>query len=449
MQDLTKGNPVKLIMMFTLPIIVGYLFQNLYNIIDTLIVGQTLGVRALAAVGSTGSVMFLALGFVGGVTSGMSIITAQRYGAQDWAGVRRSFGQSILASGLITIVLTLVGVIGLRGLLTLMQTPKNIFDMAYAFIVIIWGGVVTQVGYNILANEMRAVGNSRAPLYHLILGMVINILLELLFILVFHWGTAGAALATVTAYAISTMTSWWHIQRFIPALHITKEDLKWDTTEIKIHLAAALPMGFQQSVIAIGSMTLQAAINSLGTDAVAGYTAASKVDQILVLVLMSFGVTMATYVAQNYGAGEYRRILVGMRQALKINVSFGILLGIFEIIFGQYLVKLFLESNSGDAIAVQHLAQTYFWANGPFYAILGILFILRYALQGLGNTKAPTMAGFAEMFSRSIGAFVFVIWFGFFGASLSNPLAWLASVLCLVPAWNKYRRDILKKLEEE
>ncbi|AEJ23765.1 cation efflux protein [Weissella koreensis KACC 15510] len=449
MQDLTKGNPVKLIMMFTLPIIVGYLFQNLYNIIDTLIVGQTLGVKALAAVGSTGSVMFLALGFVGGVTSGMSIITAQRYGAQDWAGVRRSFGQSILASGVITVFLTLIGVVGLRGLLILMQTPNNIFEMAYAFIVIIWGGVVTQVGYNILANEMRAVGNSRAPLYHLILGMIINILLELLFILVFHWGTAGAALATVVAYAISTLTSWWHITKFMPVLHITKEDLKWDSTEIKIHLAAALPMGFQQSVIAIGSMTLQAAINSLGTDSVAGYTAASKVDQILVLVLMSFGVTMATYVAQNYGAGEYRRILVGMRQALKINIGFGVLLGIFEILFGRYLVKLFLESNSGDAVAVQHLAQTFFWANGPFYAILGVLFILRYALQGLGNTKAPTMAGFAEMISRSIGAFVFVIWFGFFGASLSNPLAWLASVLCLLPAWNKYRREIMDKLEKD
>jgi len=449
MQDLTKGSPAKLIVMFTLPIIVGYLFQNLYNIIDTLIVGQTLGVKALAAVGSTGAIMFLSLGFVGGFTSGMSILTAQRYGAKDMEGVKRSFGQSIIAAVVVTFFLTLVGVIGLRPLLILMQTPKPIFEMAHAFILVIWGGIVSQVGYNVLANAMRAVGNSRAPLYHLILGMVINVILELVFILAFHWGTAGAAFATVVAYFISTLTSWWHIHRYVPALHLTRADLKWDRREIRAHLSAGLPMGFQQSIIAIGSITLQAAVNSLGTDSVAGYTAGSKVDQILVLVLMSFGVTMATYVAQNYGAGEFRRIIVGMKRVLQISIGSAIVLGILEIAFGHYLVNLFLNEAGGQAHVVKQLSQVYFWANGPFYAILAVLFVLRYALQGLGDTKTPTMAGIGEMLMRSVAAFTLVVWLGFFGASFSNPLAWMASVSFLVPAWIKFHRKIVKQLADD
>ncbi|MCM0582497.1 MATE family efflux transporter [Weissella diestrammenae] len=449
MQDLTKGNPAKLIVLFTLPIIVGYLFQNLYNIIDTLIVGQTLGVKALAAVGSTGAIMFLSLGFVGGLTSGMSIITAQRYGAKDMQGVKRSFGQSIMAAFVVTIFLTAIGMVGLRPLLVIMQTPTPIFEMAHIFILVIWGGVITQVGYNVLANAMRAVGNSRAPLYHLILGMLINIVLELIFILVFKWGTAGAAFATVVAYGISTLTSWWHIVRYIPALHITWADLKWDRAEIRTHLSAGLPMGFQQSIIAIGSMTLQAAINSLGTDSVAGYTAASKVDQILVLVLMSFGVTMATYVAQNYGAREYQRIIDGMKRVLQMSIGSAVVLGVAEIIFGHYLVNLFLNEAGGHAGEVKHLAQIFFWANGPFYAILAVLFVLRYALQGLGDTKTPTMAGIGEMLMRSLAAFTLVVWLGFFGASFSNPLAWMASVSFLVPAWLKFHKKIMRQIQNQ
>lgn len=445
MQDLTKGNPTKLILMFTFPIILGYLMQQLYNFVDTLIVGQTLGVDALAAVGSTGAIMFLSLGFVGGFSSGMSIITATRFGAKDLAGVRKSFGQSILASIIITIGLTIISLVGVRPLLILMQTPHEILDMAHTFIVIILGGVATQMGYNVISNAMRAVGNSNAPLYHLIVGMLLNIGLEFLFILVFHWGVAGAAIATVIAYGVSTVTSVWHVYKFIPTLRLSRQDLVWDGAEIRAHLAAGLPLGFQQSIIAIGSVTLQAAVNSLGTDAVAANAAASKVDQLVVLVLMSFGVTMATYVAQNHGAGQYDRILVGMRQTLMMSIGVAILLGIGEIFGGHWLVQLFVDQSDQAAGSVMKLAQIFFYANGPLYAILAVLFVLRYAIQGLGDTRTPTLAGIGEMVARTVAAFGLVSVFGFWGASFANPLAWTASVAFLIPAWLQYEREIKAK----
>ncbi|MDR3190545.1 MAG: MATE family efflux transporter [Lactobacillaceae bacterium] len=446
MQDLTKGNPTKLILLFTIPLILGYLMQQLYNFIDTLIVGQTLGVDALAAVGSTGAIMFLSLGFVTGFTSGMGIITATRFGAKDYAGVRKSFGQSIIAASIVTVFLTIIGVVGIRALLIIMQTPAEIIDQAYAFIVVILAGMVTQVGYNVVANAMRAVGNSNAPLYHLIFGMILNIILEFVFILVFHWGVAGAAFATVIAYGASTLTSIWHINRYIPGLHLSREDLKIDRFEIRTHMMAGLPMGFQSSIIAIGSVTLQAALNTLGTDAVAGNAAAGKVDQLVVMVLMSFGVTMATYVAQNYGAGEYKRILDGMRQALTMSIVVAIVMGLLMIFEGHWLVRLFVNQSDKAAPMVMKLAQIFFYANGPLYAILAILFVLRYAIQGMGDYRTPTLAGIGEMVARSVAAFTLVIAFGFWGASYANPLAWTASVAFLIPAWIKISRKLKQKI---
>jgi len=446
MQDLTKGNPVKLIVLFTIPLILGYLVQQLYNISDTLIVGQTLGVKSLAAVGATGSIQFLIMGFVQGFSSGMSILTAQRFGAQDLKGVRQSYAASIVAAVLMTVVLTIVSLVGMDPLLHVMQTPPEIFNEARIFIGIILAGTFATMGYNVISNAMRAVGDSKAPLYYLVIGIIVNIVLELVFILVFGWGVGGAAIATVIAQVVSTVTSHWHVTRYTDTLRLTWDDFKLAPGELRQHLHAGIPLGFQQSIIAIGSVTLAAAVNMLGTDAVAANTAASKVDQIAILVLMSFGVTMATYTAQNYGAGQYSRILTGVKISLWISMITGTVLGVLEVIFGKQLVTLFVGQGQHTVL---NLAQEYFWANGPLYALLAMLFVLRYTLQGLGDVRTPTLAGLAEMVVRSVVAFSLAVWFGFFGASLANPLAWLGSLAFLTPAWIMFVRRLRQQAKDE
>ncbi|KDA48239.1 MULTISPECIES: MATE family efflux transporter [Leuconostoc] len=442
MRDLTQGSPAKQILFFTIPLVIGNLFQQLYNFSDTLIVGQTLGVKALAAVGATGSIMFLILGFVQGFTAGLSIITAQRYGARDIAGVRKSMASTLLVSGITTVVVTITSLVIVYPLLKLMQTPAEILNQAFVFVAIILAGIFATMGYNVTANALRAVGDSRSPLIYLIIGMVANIILELWFILGLKLGVGGAALATVLAQLISTVFSFWHIYKYSPLLQVTRSDLKWDSKDIRIHLHAGLPMGFQSSIIAIGALVLQGALNTLGTDAVAATTAAQRIDQVATLPLMSFGITMATFAAQNYGARQFDRILIGVKQALVMSMGFGLFMGIIEILFGDLAVMLFVGSGQHEVL---NLAQQYFWANGAFYYILSALFIIRYVLQGLNDAKTPTYAGIAELIMRTVAAVVLVGPFGFFGASLANVLAWVGSLVVMIPAYRK----IVKNLKQQ
>ena len=442
MRDLTQGSPAKQILVFTIPLVIGNLFQQLYNFSDTVIVGQTLGVKSLAAVGATGSIMFLILGFVQGFTAGLSIITAQRYGARDIAGVRKSMASTLIVSALTTVIVTILSLLAVYPLLKIMQTPAEIFNQAFIFIAIILGGIFATMGYNVTANSLRAIGDSRSPLVYLIVGMIINIILELWFIIGLNYGVAGAALATVIAQLVSTILSFWHIYRFSPLLQVHRSDFKWDPVDIRIHLRAGLPMGFQSSIIAIGALVLQGALNTLGTDAVAATTAAQRIDQVATLPLMSFGITMATFAAQNYGAKQYERILIGVKQALFMSMGFGLFMGILEIAFGDFAVMLFVGA---DQQRVLELAQQYFWANGAFYYILSALFIIRYVLQGLNDSKTPTFAGIAELMMRTVAAITLVGPFGFFGASLANVLAWIGSLIVMIPAYRK----ITKKLREQ
>ncbi|KAA8372931.1 MATE family efflux transporter [Leuconostoc carnosum] len=441
MRNLTEGKPAKQILFFTIPLVIGNLFQQLYNFSDTLIVGQTLGVKALAAVGATGSIMFLIIGFVQGFTAGLSIITAQRYGARDIAGVRKSMASTIIVSTFMTIIVTIISLLLIHPLLKLMQTPDDIFNDSLIFIAIILGGIFATMGYNVTANALRAIGDARSPLNYLIVGMFANVILELWFILGLHWGVAGAAIATVLAQLISALLSFWHIYRFTPMLQIQRTDLRWDIKDMRIHLRAGLPMGFQSAIIAIGALVLQGALNTLDTNAVAATTAAQRIDQVATLPLMSFGITMATFAAQNYGAGQYQRIIVGVKHALYMSMGFGLVMGILEIAFGRYAVMLFVGADQHDVLK---LSQQYFWANGAFYYILSILFIIRYVLQGLNDSKTPTYAGIAELLMRTVAAIVLVGPFGFFGASLANVLAWTGSVIVMIPSYIK----MVKKLKK-
>ena len=431
-KDMTEGSPARLILFFTLPLIAGNIMQQLYAFIDTLLVGRFLGLEALAAVGCTGSLMFLLLGFVIGLTSGLAIYTGQRYGAKDATGVRESAAACIALSFVIAVFLSIVGFFACRPLLELMHTPEELLDNATGFFSIICGGAVFATSALMAANILRSLGDSKMPTFILGCGIAINIALELLFLLVFGWGVPGAALATVVSWAIATGVFLLYIARRVPELHVRREDWRLSWNFLRAHLAIGLPMGFQATIIAFGAVILQVALNGLGPVAVAAYAAAQKVDTIAMMPMMSFGAAMAAYTAQNYGAGKFSRIRTGVRACCRMSVGFSLLAGALVIAAGPYFMTLFVGPEEVEAI---RLGQTYFLVNGLTYWILSLLFIFRYTLQGLGQSIVPTVAGVMELIMRATAGIVLVEALGFLGACLGNPMAWLGSCVPLAIAY--------------
>lgn len=433
MIDLTNGRPIKVIFLYTIPLLLGNFFQQFYSFIDTLIVGKTISVNALASVGATGGLTALVIGFAQGMTSGLTILTARKYGANDEAGVRQSFASGIIISLFIIVVFTAIALLVAYPLLIAMQTPKVLLHDSFIFLEIIFAGIFSFVGFDFLGNTMRALGDSRVPLFFLIVSTILNILLELVFILYLKMGVAGAGLATVVAQTITFVILYFYIRKHIPYLILTRDDFKIDMNEIKELLKISLPMGFQSSIIAIGSIILQFMLNTLGANAVAAYTVAGRVEQIATLPAFSFGLALVNFTAQNMGAKKFDRILKGVKDGILVSVISSFVIGIFLIFFGQSISHLFMN---GSETKVLNLIQIYYYFNGSTYFILSILFIVRYTLQGLGNQKAPTIAGIAELLMRVFAGVVLIRLFGFYGAAMANPLAWTGSVLVLVSTWN-------------
>lgn len=430
-KDMTTGSPARLILRFTIPLLIGNLFQQLYNMADTLIVGRTLGVSALAAVGCTGSLMFFVLGFAQGLTSGFAIVTAQRFGAEDEAGVRRSFAVSILLSLGVTMVMTALSVAFARPMLVLLQTPGDVLDDACRYITVIFAGIGASMLFNLLSNILRALGDSRTPLVFLVIASVLNILLDFVLIRYAGMGVQGAAVATVAAQLFSGLLCILFIIRKFPSLHLRRADWRFGLRDIWAHTRMGLPMGFQASIIAIGAIMVQFVLNGLGSLSVAAYTVAQKVDSLATQPMMSFGMTMATYTGQNYGAGNIPRISKGVRQCLAMSVSFSLAVGLVNIFAGRLLAGLFV-SGQPEAVA---LSQTYLLINGALYSLLAVLFIVRYTLQGLGQSGIPTLAGIMELLMRCFAAVTLARHFGFAGASASNPLAWFGALIPLCIAY--------------
>lgn len=442
-KDMTEGSPARLILFFTLPLIAGNIMQQLYAFIDTLLVGRFLGLEALAAVGCTGSLMFLLLGFVIGLTSGLAIYTGQRYGAKDATGVRESAAACIALSFVIAVFLSIVGFFACRPLLELMHTPEELLDNATGFFSIICGGAVFATSALMAANILRSLGDSKMPTFILGCGIAINIALELLFLLVFGWGVPGAALATVVSWAIATGVFLLYIARRVPELHVRREDWRLSWSFLRAHLAIGLPMGFQATIIAFGAVILQVALNGLGAASVAAYAAAQKVDTIAMMPMMSFGAAMAAYTAQNYGAGKFSRIRTGVRACCRMSVGFSLLAGALVIAAGPYFMTLFVGPEEVEAI---RLGQTYFLVNGLTYWILSMLFIFRYTLQGLGQSIVPTIAGVMELVMRATAGLFLVEATGFLGACLGNPMAWLGSCVPLAIAYVMTVRRLPKEV---
>lgn len=441
-KNMTTGQPAKLIVLFTIPLLIGNLFQQFYSMADTLIVGRTIGVNALAAVGCTGSITFFILGFAQGMTSGLSILTAQRFGAGDEEGIRKSAAVSILISAGVTLLLSIVAVPLTRPLLEMLQTPDEIIGDAQKYLNIIFIGMGACVLFNLLSNMIRALGDSRTPLYFLVIACVLNIGLDFLCILGFGMGVEGAAWATILAQLVSGLLCLLYIRKRFPLLRLTRDDFRIKKWEVLVHLKVALPMAFQSSIIAIGSLILQFALNGLGAISVAAYTAAQKIDMLATLPMSSFGTTMATYAAQNFGAQKYARIRKGVFQCSLISVSFAVAMGLVNTFAGYQLVEIFVGNGQKEVLT---LAQTYLSINGSMYFVLAMLFIFRFTLQGLGKGLVPTIAGIMELVMRAFAAVVLAGAFGFAGACWANPLAWLGSCIPLTIAYILTHRKLPKK----
>lgn len=440
MNNMTKGSPIQKIIRFSIPLMIGNFFQLIYNMVDTLIVGRTLGVNALAGIGMSGSLMFFIIGFAQGFTSGTAIPIAQAFGAEDYAKIRRSVALNIYLVLLISIILTTFSTIFLSDILIFLQTPPEIINYAFEYMMIIFSGMIVIILFNMVSNLLRAIGNSRTPVAALGITTLTNIILDYIFIVNFEIGVAGAAYATIIAQLIAVIICVYVIYKHVPELQVRLEDFKIVRSELMHHCHLGFPMGFQASIIAIGSVSVTMALNTLGPNAVAGYSAASKIDQIIILVLMSFGIAMATYVGQNFGAKEFHRIIVGVRQTTFLSLGVAAFSGIILWFFGGTLTALFADPGS------QHILEEYghyfFQLTVPFYGLLAILFIYRNTLQGLNNSFIPTMAGILELFMRLVAAFILTDYFGFAGAVISNPMAWLGALLALVPAYYQYRKKL-------
>ncbi|MBQ6759225.1 MAG: MATE family efflux transporter [Selenomonadaceae bacterium] len=431
-KDLTVGEPARLIFYFTLPLLAGNVFQQLFGFVDTLIVGRFLGVEALAAVGCTGPLMFLMLGFISGMTSGFSICTGQSFGAKDFDGVRRSAAICIALSFAASLVLTIIGVAGCRELLIAMDTPPEILDGAYSFISIVYGGVVMFVFLQMLTNLIRALGDSKMPTVIQATTLCINILLEPVAIIGLGLGIPGSAGATIVALTLGNILCIIYIKRRVPYLHVRREDFFFDREFLLEHVRIGLPMGFQSSIIAIGAVVLQVALNGLGSVAVAAFAAAHRVDGIAIMPMMSFGIAMAAYTAQNFGAKQFGRIVNGVKKCILMSCSFSVMVALFNIYLGAEIIELFVGV---EAVQVIEYGRLFLIVTSIFYWSLALLFIFRFTLQGLGQSLVPTIAGVIELFMRIAAALFLVDWLGYLGACVAAPMAWIGALIPLAVAF--------------
>lgn len=440
--DMTKGSPLKIFIFFSIPLLIGNIFQQLYSMVDTIIVGRFVGVDALAAVGTTGSMFFLVNGMILGLTSGFGVLVSQKFGAKDESGIKKAVASNIILTVISTIIITLIALLVKNPLLKLMNTPNNIFKDANIYITIIFVGIITQAIYNMAAGILRALGDSKTPLYFLIISSVLNIILDLVFIAKFNMGVAGAAYATNIAQGFAAVLCIIYSYRKFKILRLKKEDFNVEKEYFKIHLKIGIPMGLQFSVTAVGIIIVQSAINVFGSTVIAAYAASSKVLQLVMQPAISFGVTIATYAGQNLGAKRFDRIKYGIKIMNKVSIISSLIAGFVLVFFGKYFVMLFIENPTPE---IYSYAQQVFNYSAIFFIPLGFILVYRNVLQGMGDSFIPMIAGVAELLARAVVAFTLPKFIGFVGICLSDPVAWIAAA---VPLMIAYYRKINKIMDE-
>lgn len=441
--DMTVGSPARGIIKFAIPLILGYILQQMYLIIDAAIVGRWIGVDALAAVGATSSVMFLVMGFCNGACAGFAIPIAQAFGARDYSKMRVYVANAVRIAVVLAVVITFLACIFCTRILHIVNTPREIFNDAYTFLFFQFLAIPFTIAYNLFAGFIRALGNSRQPFYFLIFSSIVNILLDCLLILALGMGVAGAGLATLLSQLFAAVLSVWYVVRHLPLLIPHGAERNYNNKRISILLNNGVPMGLQFSITAIGIIMLQSANNALGTIYVASFTAAVRIKYLFTCVFENIGVAMATYCGQNIGARRLDRVKLGEWAAVKIMLVYFVATLLVILPFADDMMKLFVSSGEQQVITNAALIMR---ISCYFYPVLGMLTILRYSIQGLGYSNLSMMSGVMEMIARSGVSLWLVPAFGFLGVCYGDPMAWIFADLFLFPAFFWLYRHLKKQL---
>ena len=447
-KDLTKGQPLKLILLFSIPLLIGNIFQQLYNIADLVIVGRLLGVEAFASVGAVAPLFFLIMFIIVGLTSGFSVITGQRFGAKDFDGVKKSVVISTFLSVFATLLFTIIFSIFMHPILNILNVPQNIYTNAYWYIEIVVLGLISATFYNLLANIIRALGDSKTPLYFLIVASVANIFLALFFIEILKLGVAGSAIAVILSQGLSVLLCLYFVKKKFPILHLKRKDwlIKFDKNFYSSsleHLKVGVPMSIQFSIIGLGVIVIQSVCNTFGSNVIAAVTAALRIEQIATLPMISFGVALASFVAQNFGAKKFRRIRTGVIQTSLLSIFLSILMAIIMRYFGADIVREFIGTASAEIIDIAH---QYLLISTFFYVFLSQIFIYRNALQGMGEVVFPLVASVAELLMRAFAAVYLAIKFGYIGMFFSGPIAWVSACIILSFGYFRSIKPIVNKI---
>ncbi len=432
MREMTEGRTLPQIFSFTLPLLLGNLLQQTYSMVDAAIVGRFLGINALAAVGASTSVVFLILGFCNGCCGGFGIPVAQKFGARDYATMRRCVAVSLRLAAVMSVVLAVVTSLACGDILRLMRTPEAIFEGAYYYLLITFIGIPCTFFYNLLSCIIRALGDSKTPFWFLLLSTVLNIVLDLFCILVLHWGVAGAAIATLVSQAVSAVLCYRYMLRHFEVLRTTPEERRFSWPLARTLLYIGMPMGLQFSITAIGSIMLQSANNALGTACVAAFTAAMRIKMFFICPFESLGMAMATFAGQNYGAGRPERVWQGIK-------SSGLLMAVYWLFTlavlvpgAQWLARLFVDAGETEIL---YDAALFLHVSVTFFPVLGVLCILRYTIQGVGFTNLAMLSGVSEMVARVLVSVVAVPAFGYLAVCFGDSTAWVFADIFLIPAF--------------
>ena len=431
-KDLTVGSPMKLLLSFMIPLMLGMLFQQFYNMVDVMIVGRFLGVDALAGVGSTGSINFMLTGGCMGICAGFAIPVAQAFGRHDETGLRRIVGNIIWLGVIIAGLMVVFTTTMCRQILIWMKNPSDTFEYAYSYISIIFAGLPAAMMYNLLAGIIRALGDSKTPLMFLIFSSLLNVVLDLTLILWAKMGVAGAALATVTSQLVSGILCLIYMIKRFPILHLSRDDLKFRKREASTLLVMGLPMGLQYSITAIGSVLLQTAVNGLGASSMAAMTAGNKISMFLVVPLDAIGTAATTFAGQNVGAGKLDRVHAGTRAGGLIGICYALCVFVVVYFFGDSIAALFLDSKEAEIVTMCH---RFLITLSSFYICLLGVNLFRFTIQGMGYSRYAMFAGFFEMVARGGLAIGLVPQFGFQAVCFASPAAWIMADLFLIPTY--------------
>lgn len=431
-KDMTSGSPARLILRFTIPLIFGNLFQQFYSMVDTIIVGRFLGKESLAAVGSTGSINFLIIGFCLGLCSGFAIPVSQQFGAKNFAEMKKYIGNIIWLTIWSSVLFTVATVLLCRPMLEWMNTPSDIIEEAYWYIVVIFAGIPAIFLYNVQAALLRALGDSRTPVVFLVIASFLNIALDLLLIVVIPMGVVGAAVATVLSQLLSGVACFVFIVKKFPALHISRQDLHIDTGYLTRLCSIGIPMGLQFSITAIGSIILQTSVNALGSGIVAAVTAAGRLYSLFACAFDALGVAMSTYGGQNIGARKVERLSPGLRAAMIIGSIYSVFSLLVIWLLGKPLLTLFVEATEVEII---NNAYLFMMINVAFFIPLAGVNIFRLMIQGMGYSKMAVFAGVSEMIARGVVGAWLVPALGYIAACFASPIAWIMADLFLIPAY--------------